>query len=71
MSKVLAMNFKTGMGKSMRVSLEDPKEDISSEEIKDAMNLIITNDVFNVEGGLAQIANATITTTEVQQVLFD
>ncbi|NLJ40367.1 MAG: DUF2922 domain-containing protein [Clostridiales bacterium] len=70
MKKVLAMSFKTGMGKSMRVTLEDPKDDITPEEVEEAMELIIAKDVFNVEGGVAEIAGANITTTETQQIVF-
>ncbi len=71
MSKVLAMNFKTGQGRSMRVTIEDPKEDLTPDDIRDAMNLIISKDIFNVEGGVAEIAGATITTTETQKILFE
>lgn len=71
MDKVLAMNFKTGLGRNMRVSLEDPKEDISPDEIKETMNLIISKDIFNVEGGVKEIASANITTTQTEEVVFE
>ncbi len=71
MAKVLAMNFKTGLGRSMRVTLEDPRDDVTSEEIRDTMNLIIEKDIFNVEGGVAEIAGASIITTQTQQVVFE
>ena len=58
MKKVLAMSFKTGLGRSMRITLEDPREDLTSGEVRDAMNLIISKDIFNVEGGVAEIAGA-------------
>lgn len=71
MDKVLAMSFKTGLGKSMRITLEDPREDVTSEEIKATMNLIISKDLFNVEGGVAEIVGANIITTQSEQVVFE
>jgi hypothetical protein len=69
--KVLQMNFRTGLGRNMRITLEDPREDLTADDIKDVMNLIISKDIFNVEGGLAQIASASIVTTQTQQVVFE
>jgi len=69
--KILQMNFRTGLGRSMRITLEDPREDITPEDIKNVMNLIISKDIFNVEGGLEQIASAYIVTTQTQQVVFE
>lgn len=71
MEKVLAMNFKTGLGRSMRVTLEDPRDDITADEIKETMNLIISKDIFNVEGGVKEIASANIITTQSEQVVFE
>lgn len=71
MDKVLQMNFRTGLGRNMRISLEDPREDITAEDIKAVMNLIISKNIFNVEGGLADIASAYIVTTQTQQVAFE
>ncbi len=71
MDKVLQMNFRTGLGRSMRITLEDPREDITAEDIKNVMNLIISKNIFNVEGGLVDIASAYIVTTQTQQVVFE
>ena len=71
MDKVLQMNFRTGLGSSMRITLEDPREDITAEDIKNVMNLIISKDIFNVEGGLVDIASAYIVTTQTEQVSFE
>ena len=71
MDKVLEMNFRTGLGRSMRITLDDPREDITPQDIRDTMELIISKGVFNVEGGLAEIASAYISTTEKQQVVFE
>lgn len=55
----------------MRITLEDPREDITAEDIKNVMNLIISKNIFNVEGGLVDIASAYIVTTQTQQVVFE
>lgn len=71
MKKVLAMNFKTGLGRNMRITLDDPKEDVTPEEIKDTMDLMIEKNLFNVEGGIAEIGSASIVTTQTQEVVFE
>ncbi|NLI60468.1 MAG: DUF2922 domain-containing protein [Clostridiales bacterium] len=71
MAKVLEMNFRTGLGRNMRITLDDPRDDITPEEIEDAMNLIISKDIFNVEGDLVEIASASIITTQKEQVVFE
>ena len=70
MKKVLAMNFKTGLGRSMRITLEDPREDLTSGEVE-TMELIISKDIFNVEGGVTEIAGASIITTDTQDLVFE
>lgn len=70
MDRVLVMNYKTGLGRSMRMTLEAPREDITPEDIETVMDLILSKDFFNVEGGLAEIAGATIVTTQSEQVVF-
>jgi hypothetical protein len=69
--KVLAMNFKTGLGRSMRITLEDPREDLTSGEVRETMELIISKDIFNVEGGVTEIAGASIITTDTQDLVFE
>ena len=67
---VLQMIFKTGMGKSFRLSLEAPRVDVSPLEIQAAMNLVISKGIFDVEGGVTEITGANIVTTDVQPVEF-
>lgn len=71
MKRVLAMNFITGFGSNMRLSVDDPREDLNPSEIKDFMELVIAKDIFNVEGGLESIKGATITSTEVDVIDLD
>ena len=39
--KRLAMKFKTDNGKTLIISLDEPKEAIEEQEIKNAMDLIV------------------------------
>lgn len=68
MSQVLQMVFKTGEGKSFRITLDDPNADISSEDIQGAVDTILAVDPFNVEGGLVSIAEANIITTQTDAI---
>lgn len=61
--KVLVMVFKTGAGKSFRITLDNPKEGITPEEVTAAMNLIISKDLFDVDGGVTEASEANIITT--------
>jgi len=70
MEQVLEMVFKTGTGKSFRITLDAPRIDIDPVEVEAAMNLIISKDIFNVEGGLVAIEGANIITTEEEQIVF-
>ena len=42
----LVMNFKNEDDKKITLSLDDPREDLTKEEISECMNLIISKDVF-------------------------
>jgi len=68
MVKVLQLNFRTGLGREFRISLENPKEDLTSAQVLGAMNTIINNNVFNVEGGLAEALSASIVSTQREQI---
>jgi phosphoribosylaminoimidazole carboxylase (NCAIR synthetase) len=70
MAKQLEMVFETGMGKTYRVTVADPRADATAAEIQAAMNTIITKDIFNVEGGLTGISEANIITTDVEAITF-
>ena len=40
-TRVLYMTFKNALGNSCTISIEDPKEDITEQQIKDYMDLVI------------------------------
>lgn len=64
MANVLEMVFKTAEGKSHRITLNDPKEDLTGTEIRQAMDLIVSKDTFNVGGGLVEAVSAAIISTD-------
>lgn len=70
MKSVLEMVFKTGGGKTFRLTLDEPKEGITAAEIQTAMNQLIFINPFNIEGGLTEIQEANIITTETEPVVF-
>lgn len=70
MDSVLEMFFKTGEGKIFRLAVDDPKTDLTPAEVEAAMNLILTKNIFAVEGGLASVDSAQIVTTNIEPLVF-
>ncbi len=64
MDERLELVFNTGAGKTFKITVDAPKENITPSEVSTAMNAILSADIFNVEGGLTGIAEASIITTE-------
>ena len=56
LNKRLVMTFKTTDDKSVSLTIDDPREDLTEEEIKDAMELVVAKNIF-APGG-ADIASA-------------
>lgn len=48
--KFLYMVFKNSLGNSCTISVEDPRDDLTEQEIVDCMNLIITKNIFEPKG---------------------
>lgn len=71
--KKLMMTFKTDEDKNISISLDDPKENLTEQEILDAMNIILNNDIFAPNGEtLVSLVGAKIVetgTTEFDLVL--
>lgn len=55
-NKRLIMTFKTTDDKTVSLSIDDPRDDINETEIKDAMDLVVSKNIF-APGG-ADISNA-------------
>lgn len=49
-TRVLYMTFKNALGNSCTISIEDPKEDITEQQIKDYMDLVIQKNIFQPKG---------------------
>ena len=51
MAKTLELQFGTEFGKTVRISVDNPKEPIDEEVVKLSMAQIITADVFTTASG--------------------
>lgn len=49
--KVLRLSFETSLGGTMTLTLNDPKEGITSAEIEAVMDQIIAKDIFSTTAG--------------------
>ena len=71
--KKLMMTFKTDEDKNISISLDDPRENLTEQEIHDVMNIILNNDIFAPNGEtLVSLVSAKIVetgTTEFDLVL--
>ena len=45
-TKRLVMTFKTTDDKKVSLSVDNPREDITESEIKDAMDLVVSKNIF-------------------------
>ena len=50
-TKRLVMTFKTTDDKKVSLSVDNPREDITESEIKDAMDLVVSKNIFAPNGG--------------------
>lgn len=51
MTQILELQFETSAGKTSTISIDAPKQDVTAAEIKQAMETIITANVFEVQAG--------------------
>ena len=67
-TKKLLMTFKTDEDKNVSISIEDPRENLTESQILEAMNLIISNNVFAPNGeALVEKVGAKVVETETQE----
>lgn len=60
----LEMLFKDSEGSNSKISVDDPKSDLTEETVKNAMTEIIAADVFKTNNGdLKLVVGASIVTT--------
>ena len=50
MAKTLALIFETGAGKSVVLTVDEPREDLTAAELAAGMQTIIAQNIFEVEG---------------------
>lgn len=65
LTKRLLMTFKNSDDKKISLSVEDPKDDLTEEEIKSAMELILTKNIFAPNGmDLVAVVEAKVIVTD-------
>jgi hypothetical protein len=69
-TKRLEMIFKNQLGTTTKVSVENVKDDLTQEQVRMAMQLIIDRNIFKTQKGeLTAIDSAKIVTTDVQEII--
>lgn len=69
MTKTLQMVFLNEAGKNVTISIPDVRDDITSEDIKTLMQLIISKNVFDSTGGnFVSVMSADVVTRDVQEM---
>jgi len=68
MSDDLELIFKNTAGKAFRITLNDPKPDLTPAQIQNAMNLVANSDVFDLQAGPYADSEANIITTDTTPI---
>lgn len=64
----LVMTFKSSDDKNISISVDDPREDLSEREIKEAMDTILEKDIFSPNGGsLVSSVSAKVVQTDTTE----
>ena len=67
----LMMTFKTTGDKTINLSIDDPRSDISEEEVQNAMNLIVEKNIFSPgDFDIKEALKAKIVQTETTEFDF-
>lgn len=65
----LELIFRTDVNKKARISIDNPKEDLTEVEIRSCMENIIAKDIFKPKSGsFVGIEGARIVTTGVEEI---
>jgi len=68
LKKVLRLSFKDLLGKKASISLNDPKPDLTDLQVKNAMDTVISQNIFATSNGdFVSKDSAQIITTETQE----
>lgn len=61
------MSFKTELGKKISLTLDDPRTNITKEEIKAAMNTVVASNIFSISGtDIVEALDAKVVTTNTK-----
>ena len=61
----LVMTFKSSDNKNVSISLDNPKENLSEKQIKEAMDTILEKDIFSPNGeSLVEAISANVVQTD-------
>ena len=64
-TKKLIMTFKTTDDKKISLSIDDPREDVLESEIKSAMDLVVSKNIFAPGGAdIAEAISAKVVVTD-------
>ena len=64
-TKKLLMTFKTTDDKKISLSIDDPREDVLESEIKSAMNLVVSKNIFAPGGAdIVEAISAKVVVTD-------
>ena len=64
-NKKLLMTFKTSDNKKVSLSIDDPREYLTEEEIKDAMDLVVSKNIFAPRGAdIVSVVEAKVVVTD-------
>lgn len=67
--KVLQMNFATADGGSLRISVNNTRDNVTVEEIKTAMDTVVSSNIFLTSSGeVVQKTRARYVTQEIENL---
>lgn len=67
-SKKLVLVFKNSIGKEVSITIEDPKDSITEQDIKTAMDTIVEKNIFKKGGNaLVSVVEARIVSTQTNE----
>ncbi|HHW06835.1 MAG TPA: DUF2922 domain-containing protein [Clostridia bacterium] len=65
----LEMSFRNAEGRRVTLSVLNPREDLSTQEVRDAMEAIVAHNVFTSNGGdLVEVIGARLVSREVVEL---
>ncbi len=69
-SKVLSMKFRNTDDSTTSLTVNDPKADLNEATVKGAMNVIIAENVFRVDGADLATPAGAVVTMKSETVIF-